>query len=138
MSGLIIGGLILIIGALLMKKFDNNPNINNSKFTDDNMSARILPNGEVEYYIPPKNNTVTNTEKNSTKSNTTGTYFEGTTIPILSEEDCFVAMMTWHKGAQTVEALMDSYHIAYMQGESRRRIDKRIPPEEWLQYLLDR
>ena len=47
-------------------------------------------------------------------------------------------MMTWHKGPQSVEALMDSYNVAYMQDESRRRIDKRGPPEQWLQYLLNK
>jgi hypothetical protein len=92
---------------------------------------------EVEYY-PLKQVNSTESEDSSTKPDAAGTYFEGTTIPKLTEQDLWVAMMTWHKGPQTVEALMDSYYVAYMQDESRRRIDKRYPPEQWLQYLLDK
>ena len=80
----------------------------------------------------------TESEDSSTKPDAADTYFEGTTIPKLTEQDLWVAMMTWHKGPQTVEALMDSYHVAYLQSETRRRIDKAYPPEQWLQYLLDK
>lgn len=47
-------------------------------------------------------------------------------------------MMTWHNGPQTVEALMESYHVAYLQSKRHRRIDKRYPPEQWLQSVLDK
>ncbi len=47
-------------------------------------------------------------------------------------------MMFWHQGPQTVEALMESYHVAYLQSERHRRIDKRYPPEQWLQSVLDK
>lgn len=136
-GGLIVGGLILTIGILFILDAIITPKFNNSKFPEG-AAGRIFPNGEVEIYTPLKNNTVTKTEKNSINPDTVGTYFEGTTIPKLAEQDLWVAMMTWHKGPQSVEALMDSYYVAYMQDESRRRIDKRVPPEQWLQYLLNK
>ncbi len=137
-GGLIIGGLILTLGAFLILDAILTPYFYKSKFPKEPAAGRILPNGEVEIYYPPKNKTATKTEEKPTKSDDANPYFEGTTIPKLTEQDLWVAMMTWHKGPQTVEALMDSYYIAYMQDESRRRIDKRVPPEQWLQYLLDK
>ena len=137
-GGLIIGGLIFIIGAFLILDVIISPNFNITEFPEDTFAGRILPNGEVEIYTPPKNNTVTKTEKNSTKPDAAGTYFEGTTIPKLTEKDLWVAMMTWHKGPQTVEELMESYHVAYLQSKRHRRIDKRYAPEQWLQSVLDK
>ena len=134
---LIIGGLILITGIYVIIDSIITPYNFRSKFPEDTVAARILPNGEVEYY-PLKQVNSTESEDSSTKPDAVVTYFEGTTIPKLTEQDLWVAMMTWHKGPQTVEALMDSYYVAYMQDESRRRIDKRYPPEQWLQYLLDK
>ena len=137
LGGLIIGGLILILGIFLVFDSIITPYYYKSKFPEDTVAARILPNGEVEYY-PPKQVNSTESEDSSTKPDAADTYFEGTTIPKLTEQDLWVAMMTWHKGPQTVEALMDSYHVAYLQSETRRRIDKAYPPEQWLQYLLDK
>ncbi len=136
-GGLVIGGLILILGVFVILDAIITPSFHKYKFPIDAV-GRIGPNGEVEYYTPPKNDTSTITKEKSTKTDDAEPYFEGTTIPKMTEQDLWVAMMTWHKGPQTVEALMDSYYIAYMQDESRRRIDKRVPPEQWLQYLLDR
>ena len=125
LGGLIIGGLILILGIFLVFDSIITPYFYKSKFPEDTVAARILPNGEVEYY-PLKQVNSTESEDISTKPDAAGTYFEGTTIPKLTEQDLWVAMMTWHKGPQTVEALMDSYHVAYLQSETRRRIDKSI------------
>lgn len=131
---LIIGGLISVIGTFLLIEMIRPLIFDKSKLPEGFVG---VVNGE-EIRIPPKNNTATKTDKNFTKPDAAGTYFEGTTIPQLTEKDLWVAMMTWHKGPQTVEALMDSYQVAYLQDESRRRIDKRYPPEQWLQYLLDK
>ena len=135
---LIIGGLILITGIYVIIDSIITPYFYICKLPEDTAWILTSPKGNKAIYNPPKNNTATKTEDNSTKTDAAGTYFEGTTIPKLTEQDLWVAMMTWHKGPQTVEALMDSYYVAYMQGESRRRIDKRYPPEQWLQYLLDK
>ena len=135
---LIIGGLILITGIYVIIDSIITPYNFRSKFPEDTAVILTSPKGNKTIYNPPKNDTSTKTEDSSTKPDAVVTYFEGTTIPKLTEQDLWVAMMTWHKGPQTVEALMDSYYVAYMQGESRRRIDKRYPPEQWLQYLLDK
>ena len=126
-GGLIIGGLILIVGMYFFVKSQvGNPLINS------------LPEDVATIHYQPKRDTSLKAKDNAIKPDAAGTYFEGTTIPKLTEQDLWVAMMTWHKGPQTVEALMNSYYVAYMQDESRRRIDKRYPPEQWLQYLLDK
>ena len=135
---LIIGGLILIIGIYVIIDSIITPYNFRSKFPEDTAVILTSPKGNKTIYNPPKNDTSTKTEDSSTKTDAAGTYFEGTTIPKLTEQDLWVAMMTWHKGPQTVEALMDSYHVAYLQSETRRRIDKAYPPEQWLQYLLDK
>ncbi len=137
-GGLIIGGMIFIIGAFLIFDAIVSPYLYKNKLPKNNVAGRILPNGEVEIYTPPKNNIAKKIEKNSTKPDAAGTYFEGTTIPKLTEQDMWVAMMTWHQGAQTVKDLMDSYQVAYLQNDWRRKIDKRHPPEQWLQHLLDK
>ena len=69
---------------------------------------------------------------------TTSIYHRGKTIPKMTEQDMWVAMMTWHAGPQTVEALMESYHVAYLQSKRHREIDMRVPPEQWLQSVLDK
>ena len=135
-GGLIIGGLILTLGVFLILNAIITPNFNKSKFRED--TAVISTKGNKAIYNPLKNKTATKTEKNSTKPDAAGTYFEGTAIPKLTEQELWVAMMTWHKGPQTVQALMESYHVAYLQLKMHREIDKVVPPEQWLQSLLDK
>ena len=96
--GLIICGLILILGTFLFLDTIITPSFHKNKFPD-NAVARIGPNGVV-IYTPRKIDTSTKTEENSTKPDDTEPYFEGTTIPIMTEKDLWVAMMTWHKDPQ--------------------------------------
>ena len=124
-GGLIIGGLILTLGVFLILNAIITPNFNKSKFRED--TAVISTKGNKAIYNPLKNKTATKTEKNSTKPDAAGTYFEGTAIPKLTEQELWVAMMTWHKGPQTVQALMESYHVAYLQLKMHREIDKVVP-----------
>ncbi|MDE0484022.1 MAG: hypothetical protein OXI67_15700 [Candidatus Poribacteria bacterium] len=138
LGGLIIGGLILTLGVFLILDAILTPYFYKRKLPEDTAGILITPKGNKAIYNSPKNNTATKTEKNATKPDTAGIYFEGTTIPKLTEQDLWVAMMTWHKGPQTVEALMASYHVAYLQSKRHRRIDKVIPPEQWLQSLFDK
>ncbi len=133
----IIGCLIFIIGAFLILNAIITPYFYKSKLPEDTAGILTSPKGNKAIY-PPKNKTATKTEKNSTKPDAASTYFEGTTIPKLTEQDLWVAMMTWHKGPQTVQALMESYHVAYLQLKMHREIDKVVPPEQWMQSLLDK
>lgn len=133
LSGLIIGGLIFIIGTFFLIEMKRPPIFDKSKFPEGDVG---VINGE-EIRIPSKNNTATKNKKKTISPDASGTYFEGTTIPKLSDRDKWVAMMKWHSGPQTVEALMESYHVAYMQSKICREINKKIPPEQWLQYVLD-
>lgn len=130
---LIICGLFFIIGTFFLIEMKRPPIFDKSKFPEGDVG--VINREEIR--IPPKNNTATKNEKKSISTDASGTNFEGTTIPKLSERDTWVAMMKWHSGPQTVEALMESYHQAYMQSKFRREINKRIPPEQWLQYVLD-
>ena len=99
--------------------------------------AKIPENTAMIGQPPPKNNTAPKAKDNTTESAAT-IYHKGTTIPKLTEKDLWVAMMLWHKGPQTVEALMESYHVAYLQSKRHRKIDERVPPEQWLQSVLDK
>ena len=125
LSGLIIGCLILTLGVYII--------IDSMMPIPD----KIPENTAVLGHPPPKNNTTPKSKDNAIESATT-VYHKGTTVPKLTEKDLWVAMMTWHTGPQTVEALMESYHVAYLQSKWHRGIDKIVPPEQWLQSVLDK
>ncbi|MCG9126144.1 hypothetical protein JT359_00960 [Candidatus Poribacteria bacterium] len=131
----LIGSLVLIIGIYFFVKSEaGNPYINS------------LPENITTIQSQQNKNTATKNRKHSILHDETvtdiegdevGTNIEGTTIPKLSQKVLWATMMYWHQGPQTVEALMESYHVAYLQNERHRRIDKIYPPEQWLQKVLD-
>lgn len=68
----------------------------------------------------------------------TDIYHKGTTVPKLTDAEKWATTHYHHTGPQSVEALMESYPVMYLQYKRHREIDKVIPPEQWLQSLLDK
>lgn len=75
--------------------------------------------------------------KDKTIKTVSPTHYEDTTVPILTEVEMAKIIRKPHTGPQTVEALMESYHVMYLQNEWHRTVDEEYPPEPWLQWLLD-
>lgn len=136
LSGLIIGCLILTLGVYFMiipekPAVRGHPPANQDKgviYIRDE-SGQTVPSTKT--YTAPK-------AKDIDLQSDTSIYHRGKTIPKMTEQDMWVAMMTWHEGPQTVEALMESYHVVYLQSKRHREIDMRVPPEQWLQSVLDK
>ena len=136
LSGLIIGCLILTIGIYFMI-IPETPTVRGHLPAKTDKGVIYIRDGNGQT-VPSSKTYTASKAKNTVLQSDTPTYHKGTTVPKLTEKDLWVAMMTWHKGPQTVEALMESYHVAYLQSKWHRRIDKRVPPEQWLQSVLDK
>ena len=124
--GGLIGCLILIVGMYFFVKSQvGNPLINS------------LPEDVATIHYQPKRDTSLKAKDNAIKP-VTNIYYKGTTTPKMTDLEMWAVINTHHTGPQTVEALMESYHVMYLQSKRHREIDEVVPPEQWLQSLLDK
>ena len=119
--GGLIGCLMLSVGVYLFMRLKADKSVLNR-----------IPR---EVSIP--STTKTDAKDRAIKPVATG-YYKGTTVPILTEAEMAKLVQIKHTGPQTVEALMQSYHLMYLQNRIHRVTDKAYPPEPWLQSLLDK
>ena len=123
--GGLIGCLILIAGLCIFIRTPPKHPFPNG--TLQGGSTTTKPDADV---LP--SNAVLNEVKTGTPSPTEDEFVK------LTEAEKWKVIRTKHTGPQTVEALMESYHVMYRQLKWHREIDEAYPPEPWLQSVLDK